>query len=191
MDANFTPIVWPEEKAPPEAFDYAQCEVCTNNSRVIWGEGNPQAPIFIILDNPGAREDKAGREYVCGTRETLQRALQQISLTMDEVYITYLLKCRPLRKYDKEKARSFSKPFLEKQIIKAQPDYIVCLGDTVVQSMFDDSKAQVKKLRGSWHTIMGFSAIVSYHPLAVRRRPNLMNQFMQDWKLLEQKLIEN
>lgn len=117
MDLNFTPEVWPEDKMPLDAANYMECEVCTPKSRIIWGEGNPKAPVIIILDNPGAREDNEGKQYVCGTRA-------------DDVYLTYLLKCRPLRSYDKQKARSFSKPFLERQIRTIQPRYIVCLGDT-------------------------------------------------------------
>ncbi len=75
MDSNFTPIIWPEIEAPPEAADYEQCEACTQKSRVIWGEGNPGAPIFVILDNPGAREDREGRGFTCRTRQTLQMAI--------------------------------------------------------------------------------------------------------------------
>lgn len=55
MDPNFTPLILPEDKAPSEATSYLQCEVCTPKSRIIWGEGSPNAPVFIILDNPGAR----------------------------------------------------------------------------------------------------------------------------------------
>lgn len=144
MDLNFTPMIWPEDKIPLEGKKYGECEVCTPKSRIIWGEGNPKAPIIVILDNPGAREDKEGKEYVCGTRATLQTVLHQVNLTVDDIYITYLLKCRPLRFYDKEEARSFSKPFLEQQIKTIQPKFIVCLGDTVVQRMFDNNESHVK-----------------------------------------------
>ncbi|HBR01842.1 MAG TPA: uracil-DNA glycosylase [Ruminiclostridium sp.] len=184
MDSNFLLRIWPEETLPLEAASYEQCEVCTEKSRIIWGEGNPKAPIVIILDNPGARENKEGEEYVCGTRQTLQRAIYEANLKADDIYITYLLKCRPLQKYDKERARLFSMPYLVQQIETIQPKFIVCLGDTVVQAMFDDSEAHVKNLRGSWHIIMGYPTIVSYHPLAVRRRPNLMNHFMRDLEML-------
>ncbi len=183
---DFAPIILPEEKLPPEAADYEQCEVCTQKSRVIWGEGNPEAPIIVILDNPGGREDKKGREYVCGTRQTLQTAIHNVGLGINNIYVTYLLKCRPLRRYDKKRARSFSKPFLIEQIKAKQPKFIVCLGDVVVQSVFGDSKAHVRNLRGTWHTIMGFPTVVSYHPLAIRRRPNLMGPFMEDWNMLSQ-----
>jgi uracil-DNA glycosylase family 4 len=189
MDSNFTPIIWPEDEAPVEAVDYKQCEVCTQKSRVIWGEGNPKAPIVVVLDNPGAREDKEGREYVCGTRQTLQTAIYRVGLDVNNVYITYLLKCRPLRQYDKVRARAFSKPFLIQQIKKMQPEFVVYLGDVVVQSVFDDNEAHVKNLRGAWHTIMGYPSVVSYHPLAVRRRPNLTSRFMEDWEMLSRRFF--
>ena len=190
MDSNFMPIIWPEIEAPPEADDYEQCEVCTQKSRVIWAEGNPGAPIFVILDNPGAREDKEGREFTCGTRQTLQMAIHQVGLDIDNIYVTYLLKCRPLRKYDKESAREFSKPFLFRQIEEMQPKLVVCLGDVVVQSVFGDGEAHVKNLRGSWHTVAGHPSMVSYHPLAIRRRPNLMRSFMEDWEMLSKRFLK-
>ncbi|EHL08342.1 uracil-DNA glycosylase, family 4 [Desulfitobacterium hafniense DP7] len=188
MDSCFEPVIWPEDKLPKEAVAYRECEVCTEKARIIWGEGNPKAPVVIILDNPGAREDKDGHEYVCGTRQTLQTALHQADLAPDDIYITYLLKCRPLRRYNKEEARAFSKSFLIQQIKTIQPQLLVCLGDTVVQAMFDDQEAHVKNLRGSWHVILGYPCIVSYHPLAVRRRPNLARQFREDWDMLRQRL---
>lgn len=190
MGSRFEPVVWPEDKLPAEAAGYKECELCTEKSRVVWGEGNPAAPIAVILDNPGAREDKDGNEYVCGTRQTLQTAVHGANLTVDDIYLTYLLKCRPLRRYDKEAARAFSKPFLIRQIKSMQPKFIVCLGDTVVQAMFEDENAHVKDLRGRWHTVLDLPCVVSYHPLAVRRRPNLMRRFMEDWSMLAQWLSD-
>lgn len=169
---------------PEGAAGYLRCEICTPRSRVVWGEGNPGAPIAVILDNPGAREDREGNAYVCGTRQTLQAALHGAHLAAKDVYLTYLLKCRPLRAYDKEAARAFSKPFLIRQIDAMQPRCVVCLGDTVVQALFDDRDAHVKDLRGRWHAVLGHPCAVSYHPLAVRRRPNLMRQFLEDWRMV-------
>ncbi|MGI6497431.1 MAG: uracil-DNA glycosylase [Oscillospiraceae bacterium] len=184
MDSNFLPSIWQEDNVPLEAASYQQCEVCTEKSRIIWGEGNPKAPIVIILDNPGARETKEGNEYVCGTRQTLQKAIYASNLKPKDIYITYLLKCRPLRKYDKEKARQFSMPYLVRQIEAIRPRFLICLGDTVVQTVFGDNEAHVKNLRGSWHTVMSCPTIVSYHPLAVRRRPNLAHPFTRDFEML-------
>lgn len=189
MASKFKPTLWPEERLPPEAQEYRKCEVCTEGSRIIWGEGNPRAPVIVILDNPGAREDKDGNGFVCGTRQTLQKALHAVHLNSDDIYLTYLLKCRPLRKYDKDAARSFSKPFLLEQIRKINPLFIMGLGDVVTQSIFDNPSARVRELRGRWHLIMGKPAIVSYHPLAVRRRPNLWANFSKDWQILAQRFF--
>ncbi len=188
MESHFEPMIWPEDKSPEEAAGYEQCEICTPRSRVIWGEGNPRASVIIILDNPGARENKEKNEYVCGTRQTLQTALHRANLATDDIYLTYLLKCRPLRQYNKEEVRAFSKPFLVRQIKIMRPKFIGCLGDIVVQTMFNDKDAHVKDLRGVWHVVLEYPCIVSYHPLAVRRRPNLMRQFMEDLNMLAQRL---
>ncbi|NLD60300.1 MAG: uracil-DNA glycosylase [Clostridiales bacterium] len=172
---------------PECASGYLQCELCTPRSPVVWGEGNPRAPVAVILDNPGAREDREGREYVCGTRQTLQLALHGAGLSPDDVYLTYLLKCRPLRAYDRDAVRAFSLPFLVRQIEAMRPELVACLGDIVARALFGEG-AQVKALRGAWQTALGRPCMVSYHPLAVRRRPNLMRLFAEDWAMLAARL---
>lgn len=191
MDSDFVPMLWREDKLPVAAAEYAKCEICTPKSQVIWGEGNPAAPIVIILDNPGAHADTQGNPYVCGTRQTLQYALHRAGFAAEDIYLAYLLKCRPLRQYNKSAVRAFSKPFLAHQIQTMQPQYIMCLGDVVVQTLFGGEDAQVKELRGTWHHVLGYPCLVSYHPLAVRRRPNLMPYFMADWDMLAHALRRN
>ncbi|WP_370636313.1 uracil-DNA glycosylase family protein [Cohnella sp. CFH 77786] len=104
-DEPFEAETLPEEAAPAHARECGRCELSGQRTRVIWGEGNPDAPIFLLLDNPGAREDRQGNAFVCGTRETLQMGMREAGLPTDAVYVTYLLKCRPIRAYDKPLAR--------------------------------------------------------------------------------------
>ena len=142
----------------------------------------------MILNNPGAREDRDDHECAFVTRQMPQYALQGVGLPPEDVYVTCLLKCRPLRAYDKGAVRAFSKPFLIRQIKAMQSECMVCPGGIVVQVIFDDKNAHVKDLRGRWHTALGRPCIVSYHPLAIRRRPNLMRLFMEDWGMLARRL---
>lgn len=180
---DFSPIILPLDNPPPEAESYKNCEICTEKSPIIWGEGNPKAPIIIVLDNPGKRIDKEGNEYVCGTRQTLQSAVFHANFTLNDIYVTYLLKCSPIKKYNKDEVRAFSKPFLIKQIKASSAKYLVFLGDTVIKSLYSEN-TDVKSLRGTWQKYLGLPVMVSYHPLAVRRRPNLLNIFMKDWIML-------
>ncbi|NLJ81392.1 MAG: uracil-DNA glycosylase [Firmicutes bacterium] len=156
-----------------------------STSRLIWGEGNPLAPIFVILDNPGAREDGQNQPFLCGTRITLQKGALDAGLGLKDLYVSYLLKSRPLRKYDKEKARSFAKSYLFQQVEQHKPRLVFCLGNVVVRTYFEDAQAEVKHLRGRVNILRGFATIVSYHPLAVRRYPNLHPYFLRDWKLAQ------
>lgn len=175
---------WPEESVPQEWEHCQQCELSRQRTRIIWGEGNPAAPIMVILDNPGAREDKSGAPFVCGTRQTLQQTARTVGLEFEHLYVTYILKCRPIRAYDKETARSACLSHLERQLAEKKPQLVLCLGNVAVQSFFGDPAVDVKQLRGHWHDVRGIPTTVTYHPLAVRRRPNLQRFFLDDWRLL-------
>ncbi|MBB3110853.1 DNA polymerase [Paenibacillus phyllosphaerae] len=179
-------ITLPEEEAPAAVRHCENCELAKQRTRVIWGEGNPEAPIVLILDNPGAREDREGNAFLCGTRETLQRGLKAAGLTTDSVYVTYLLKCRPIRAYDKPAARSACSPHLELQLREKKPDVLFGFGNVVAEELLPGMEnPSVKELRGSWHEVQGIPIGFTYHPLAVRRRPNLMRIFVEDLTALK------
>ena len=180
---DFCASLWPEEPTPKNLINCDECGLDQHGSRMIWGEGNPEAPIMILLDNPGAREDRDKMPLVCGTRMTLQQVAHEVNLTIDDLYVTYILKRRPRRAYDKEITRAICMNHLKQQLHSKNPQFIVCLGNVAVQSFFQNPEAEVKSLRGHIHEINGYQTAVSYHPLAVRRRPNLRPLFLEDMKL--------
>lgn len=184
--SNFCPSLWPEEPTPEHLRNCSDCGLDKHGTRMVWGEGNPEAPIMILLDNPGAREDRENKAFVCGTRHTLQQAAHEVGLTVDDLYITYILKRRPVRAYDKEETRNICMGHLRQQLEEKQPKYIFCLGNIAVQAFFENSEIDVKTLRGKIHHVHGYQTTVAYHPLAVRRRPNLWKLFLEDWKLLSE-----
>ncbi|MBM7646672.1 DNA polymerase [Scopulibacillus daqui] len=172
-----------EDPVPCEEKDCQKCELYKHGSRMVWGEGHPHAPLYILLDNPGEREDKEGRPYVCGTRQVLQRGLIEAGISLKHIYVTYILKRRPKRAYNKSQTRDKCIRHLEQQLLNGRPKAVVCLGNVSVQSFFRNPQAEVKNLRGAWHHVNGWKTAVSYHPLAVRRRPNLYAFFAEDLKL--------
>ncbi|CAG7636019.1 uracil-DNA glycosylase [Paenibacillus allorhizosphaerae] len=184
----FRPVILPEEAAPPHAAQCERCELAKQRHRVVWGEGNPDAPVFIVLDNPGSREDREGNPFVCGTRETLQIGMKEAGLDNGLVYVSYLLKCRPVRAYNKPAAREACFPHLQFQFAEKKPQVLFGLGNVVVETLFPGLEADVKSYRGKWHDVQGVPAAFSYHPLAVRRRPVLMKYFIQDLQLVADKV---
>ena len=177
---DFCPALWPEEPVPDNVKNCYECGLDKHGTRMVWGEGNPDATIVIILDNPGAREDREGNAFVCGTRQTLQQAANEVGLKTEDLYVTFILKRKPVRAYDKDQTRQICMQHLEQQIRVKKPALILCLGNVAVQSFFRNPEADVKSLRGQWHDIQGYPTAVAYHPLAVRRRPNLQALFLED-----------
>lgn len=189
MTRNGNPFVILTEEAVPQGIQHCErCELSKQRTRVIWGEGNPEAQLLMILDNPGAREDRQGNSFLCGTRETLQRGMREAGLDTDLVYVTYLLKCRPIRAYNKPVAREACFPHLQSQLLKKRPLVLFGFGNVVAETLFPlKENASVKELRGNWHEYQGIPIGFTYHPLAVRRRPNLMNLFVDDLIALKDK----
>lgn len=184
-------VMLPEEESPACARHCERCELSGQRRRVVWGEGNPDAPIVMILDNPGAREDREGRPFLCGTRETLQRGMREAGISTDSVYVTYLLKCRPVRAYDKPKAREACLPHLQLQLREKRPQALFGFGNVVAEALLPwKEDPSVKALRGSWHDYEGFPIGFTYHPLAVRRRPNLLKFFVEDLTALREAVVK-
>lgn len=173
----------PEVDAPPGVAGCQRCPLALQRTRVIWGEGNPQAPMLVVLDNPGAREDAAGEPFVCGTRQTLQACVQEAGLSLDDLYVTWVLKCRPRRAYDKEAARAACLPYLSEQLEGTARKVVVPLGNVALQAYLGESEAEVKALRGRVLEYEGQRVVCGYHPLAVHRRPNLLPLLVADLRL--------
>jgi uracil-DNA glycosylase len=189
MDAmsDFYSELWPEEPTPETFKGCRECGLYQHGTPMVWREGNPNAPIMVILDNPGARKDKEGNPIVCGTRQTLQQAVSEVSLKKNDLYVTFILKRRPVRAYDKDLTRQTCMVHIEQQIQYKKPKLILCLGNVAVQSFFQDPAAEVKNLRGTWHNVDGYQTAVAYHPLAVRRRPNLWKMFIRDMEFVAER----
>ena len=184
---EFCPVAWPEEPTPENYLNCCECGLYKHGTRMVWGEGNPKASIMIILDNPGAREDREGNSFVCGTRKTLQQTINKVGLSESDVYATYIVKRKPTRAYDKEETRKICMQHLSEQLEEKKPKLIICLGNVAVQAFFGNDEIDVKTLRGAWHNVKGYETTVAYHPLAVRRRPNLKTLFDQDWQLVAER----
>lgn len=181
---SFCPEPWREDPVPDEVRGCEICGLYKHGTRMVWGEGSADARIMVILDNPGARESRGGEPFVCGTRQTLQEAAFDAGFRQEDLYVTFVLKRRPRRAYDKPVVRALCMQHLQQQLHDRSPELIMCLGNVAVQSFFDNPECDVKSLRGNLHKVRGFSTLVSYHPLAVRRRPNLRSYFNSDWSYL-------
>lgn len=133
---DFCPNILLEEPTPDHLKNCRDCGLYEQGTRMVWGEGNPKAPIMIILDNPGARENREDEAFLCGTRQTLQEVANEAGLNIDDLYVTFILKRKPVRAYDKDLVRQICMRHLEQQLQEKNPSLILCLGNVAVQAFF-------------------------------------------------------
>lgn len=171
---------WPEQSVPPDVAIDCDAFGLGGHGRLVWGEGDAKAPLIFLLDNPGARETPAGVPYVCGTRLTLRSAATEAVLDVDHIYVTFLIKCQPRRAYDRKKAHSVGLKYLYDQLRTHHPEVLVLFGDVVTRVVTGDETTSVRALRNTEITAYGIPTLVTYHPLAARRRPNLYPLLVDD-----------
>lgn len=169
-DARAT-LPLPEIAPPPDAdLETWEALAAPHHTPVLWAEGSRRAKVAIVLDNPGARV-REGVAWICPTRETLRAAAHEAGL--GALYVTWLVKFRPRRAYDKPLARALGREEVLRELARLGPRVVVGLGDVVVSTLLEDPEAHVRDLRGREPSLEGLPFITSYHPLAARRRPNL------------------
>lgn len=173
---------WFEDTIPPDVVPSRLAVLEDHGSRIVWGEGRPGAPVMIVLDNPGAKEDKDGNPFVCGTRLTLREALHEADIDAEDCYVTFLLKRRPRKAYDRLAAHAAYTPLLDEQIATGKPRVLVFTGATVVNALLG-ADIEIKHARGQTFQYRGVPVVAAYHPLATRRRPQLLPSLVSDLSL--------
>ncbi|MDP7179748.1 MAG: uracil-DNA glycosylase [Candidatus Woesearchaeota archaeon] len=161
-------------------------------TNLVFGKGNPEAPILFIGEAPGKNEDLEGYPFVGAAGKQLDKLLSLIDLGLDDVYIANILKYRPPKNrnpnVDEIKAHT---PFLIEQIKVIKPAIIATLGNYatkfVLAGFEPDSMKQIEgitNLHGINKEILikdeKFVVIPLYHPAAMLYRPQLREVIEKD-----------
>lgn len=135
---------------------------------------------MLIGEAPGKEEDLTGRPFVGRAGRLLDEALEQAGLERSELFITSVIKCRPPQNRKPKRAEIvLCLPYLRLQMEILCPRIICLMGNTAAQAVLD--RQGIKELRGQ---IWQDRFIVTYHPAAVLRNRNLMDEFVSDLKRL-------
>jgi uracil-DNA glycosylase len=150
----------------------------------VLGTGNPEADLMVIGEAPGADEDRLGEPFVGRAGQLLNKILEAINFTRNEVYITNILKSRPPGNRDPmpEEVEAHI-PVLYRQMTIVRPRILLCVGKTAGNSLLGKSSA-LGTLRGTFHDFYGLPVLVTYHPAALLRNPQWKRPTWEDVKLL-------
>jgi DNA polymerase len=164
-----------------------KCSLGNTRTKFVFGTGNPKADIMFIGEAPGADEDMQGLPFVGRAGQLLTKLLKEVNIERKEVYICNILKCRPPNNRKPLPSEiEMCLPYLIKQIEIVNPKVIVALGATAIEGLLN-IKRKMSELRGKVLYFNKIPVVVTYHPAALLRNPNWINDFLEDLKMLKTK----
>jgi len=159
-----------------------KCALGATRTHFVFGVGSGEADLMLIGEAPGRDEDLKGIPFVGRAGQLLTLMLQSINLKREEVFIANVLKCRPPNNRDPQPDEiEKCEPYLLKQIEMISPKLIVTLGRFASASLLR-TKSALGTLREDIHNYNNVPLIVTYHPAALLRNPQLKRQAWEDLK---------
>jgi DNA polymerase len=156
----------------------------------VFGVGDPHADLVIIGEAPGRDEDKEGEPFVGRAGQLLDKILDAINFTREEIYITNILKSRPPRNRDPHTDEIEAHlPILYKQLSLIRPKIILAVGKVAGNTLLDRSSS-LSNLRDKEHDFYGTPLMVTYHPAALLRNSQWKRPTWEDVKLLRTRYDE-
>ena len=154
------------------------CDLYKTGTQTVFGEGEEHAPVMLVGEQPGDKEDIAGEPFVGPAGALLDRALEEAGIARNEAYVTNVVKHfkwkpagkRRLHQKPNAKEVSACRPWLDAEIDRVQPAVVVLLGATAAQAILGKS-FRVTKDRGK--VIDGAPKLMAtIHPSAILRAPD-------------------
>jgi uracil-DNA glycosylase len=146
FDTSTLPV--PAGATDPEALREAAaactaCDLYRNATQTVFGEGPTRARVMLVGEQPGDKEDRAGRPFVGPAGRLLDDALVRAGIDRSEVYVTNVVK--HFKFTQRGKARIHQKPnaaevvacrpWFEAELAVVRPEVVVVLGATAAQAI--------------------------------------------------------
>ncbi|QUS39210.1 DUF4130 domain-containing protein [Tardiphaga alba] len=163
-----------------EAADCRACALWKDATQTVFGEGPKQASVMMVGEQPGDKEDLAGKPFVGPAGQMLDKALKEAGIVRDKVYVTNAVKHfkfvprGKFRLHQKPATPEIKacRPWYEREKALVQPELVVAMGATAAQSVFGKI-VPVGKTRGRVIDLEdGTRVLVTVHPSYLLRLPD-------------------
>ena len=119
------------------------CDLYRDATQAVFGEGARHAEVLFVGEQPGDKEDLAGKPFVGPAGQLLDRALGEAGIDRSQTYVTNAVKhfkwqARGKRRIHEKPSWSevtACRPWLEAELDIVRPSVVVCLGATAAQSL--------------------------------------------------------
>lgn len=174
-------------------FTDCKCELKKTATQPVPGDGNPNSEIVFIGEAPGKEEDKQGRPFVGAAGKFLVEMLEAIKLKREEIYITNIVKYRPLNNRDPlPEEKDACRNWLIEELNFINPKLIVFLGRHSMNDFFPTEKISAvhgKLLIKKFNKIKTKHFLALYHPAAALYNGGMRETLVEDFKKIP-KILE-
>jgi DNA polymerase len=165
-----------------------RCRLHEGRTKSVFARGNPHAALAFVGEGPGRDEDLQGAPFVGAAGQLLDKIIAAMGLTIDDVYICNVVKCRPPNnRVPAPDEMGSCGPYLVNQLGMVRPQWIVALGKTAASYLLDSTESMTR-LRGTWHTWQGIPLLATWHPAYLLRTPAAKKDTWEDMKLVLQRM---
>ena len=162
-----------ELRTAMEAFN--GCNLKTSARCLVFAEGNAKPAVMVIGAMPNADDDRDGQPFSGRQGAMLDRMLAGIGLARADLLITNVVPWRPPgNRPPSQREADICRPFIERQIVLAEPNHLLILGNFAARFLFR-SNDTIHQLRGEWREISlsgrSVPAFATLHPQDLMTAP--------------------
>jgi uracil-DNA glycosylase len=159
-----------------------KCVLAKVRLRAVPGQGPAEARLMLIGGNPGFEEERLGQPFAGPAGQLLTKMIQAIQLNREELFLTYVLKCRaPENREPLDQEIEACQPYLWDEIRLVNPSILVALGRSAARAL-TRSREELSVLRGRFLDFQGRSLMVTYPPDFLLRNPGAKREAWEDLK---------
>ena len=156
-----------------------RCPLYRDATQTVFGEGPRDARVMFVGEQPGDKEDLAGRPFVGPAGQLFSECAEAAGIDRDEYYVTNAVK--HFKFVQRGRRRIHQKPgasevsacnwWLAQELDLVAPDLAVAMGATALHALTGNGAGLLKRRGGIEKTRDGRPCLVTVHPSYLLRLP--------------------
>jgi uracil-DNA glycosylase len=154
------------------------CHLWRGATQTVFGEGLKRARVMFVGEQPGDKEDVAGKPFVGPAGRELDKGLEAAGIRRDEAYVTNAVKHFKFEERGRRRIHQTPKrfeidacgPWLEAELAAVAPEALVLLGATAAKALMGSSFRLTKHRGELLDSELAPIVTATIHPSAILRQ---------------------
>jgi uracil-DNA glycosylase family protein len=154
------------------------CHLWRGATQTVFGEGLKRARVMFVGEQPGDKEDLAGKPFVGPAGRELDKGLEAAGIARDEAYVTNVVKHFKFEERGRRRIHQTPKrfeidacsPWLEEELRVVGPEALVLLGATAAKALMGSSFRLTQHRSEALDSDLAPLVTATIHPSAILRQ---------------------